>query len=187
MRRSVCERFLGITFLRRFVRRFARQQDGAAAVEFALVSIPFITLLFAIMETGMVFFADQVLETAVGDSARNILTGQAQTQSFDQTAFKNSICAKLTVLFDCQGGVYVDVKKFTNFSSVTMASPLDSNGNFVNNFTYNAGGPGDIVVVRVFYQWPLYLSFFGFSLQNMSGGKRLLVVTSAFRNEPYAN
>jgi hypothetical protein len=37
--------------------------------------------------------------------------------------------------------------------------------------------------VRLFYQWPIYVAL----LQNMSGGKRLLVATSAFRNEPYAN
>jgi hypothetical protein len=40
-------------------------------------------------------------------------------------------------------------------------------------------------VVRLFYQWPVYLSLLGFTLSNMSGGKRLLVATAAFRNEPY--
>jgi hypothetical protein len=38
------------------------------------------------------------------------------------------------------------------------------------------------VVVRLFYQWPIYVSL----LQNMSGNKRLLIATAAFRNEPYA-
>ena len=43
------------------------------------------------------------------------------------------------------------------------------------------------MVVRLFYQWPVYVSLLGFTMQNMSGGKRLLVATAAFRNEPYAN
>ena len=47
--------------------------------------------------------------------------------------------------------------------------------------TYQPGGPGDIVVVRLFYQWPIYVSL----LQNMSGSKRLLIATAAFRNEPF--
>jgi hypothetical protein len=55
----------------------------------------------------------------------------------------------------------------------------------VNDFTYNPGGPGDIVVVRLFYQWPVYVALLGFDLQNMAGGKRLLIATAAFRNEPY--
>ena len=48
-------------------RRLVRQQDGAAAVEFGLVAAPFLALVFAIMETAVVFFAGQALETAVAD------------------------------------------------------------------------------------------------------------------------
>src|SRR3954454_14350257 len=167
--------------------RLARRQDGAAAVEFGLVAAPFLALLFAIMETAIVFFAGQALETAAADSSRLIMTGQAQTQSFDAAAFKNAVCAKIYGLFDCQNGIYVDVRKFTSFSGVTMPSPVDAQGNFQNNFSYQPGGPGDIVVVRLFYQYPVYVSLLGFNLTNMNGGKRLLVATAAFRNEPYSN
>lgn len=169
----------------RTMRRFVRQQDGSAAVEFGMVAAPFLALIFAIMETAIIFFSSQTLETAVADSARLIMTGQAQTQGFDQGAFKNAVCAKIYGLFDCQNGVYVDVKKFSSFAAVSMPSPLDANGNFTNNMGYSPGGPGDIVVVRLFYQWPVYVSLLGFNLQNMAGGKRLLIATAAFRNEPY--
>jgi Flp pilus assembly protein TadG len=167
------------------MRRLVRDQDGIVAVEFGMVAAPFLAILFAILETAIIFFSGQVLETAVADSARLIMTGQAQNQSFNQTAFKNAVCAKIFGLFDCQNGVYVDVRTFTSFSNVTMASPIDSSGNFVNNFQYQPGGPGDIVVVRLFYQWPVYASILGFTMQNMSGNKRLLVATAAFRNEPF--
>jgi Flp pilus assembly protein TadG len=169
------------------VRRLIRQQDGSAAVEFGFVAAPFLAITFAIMETAIIFFSGQALETAVADSARLIMTGQAQSQGFSQAQFKTAVCAKIFGLFDCQNGVYIDVKTFTSFSSITMNSPLDGSGNFVNNFNYQPGGPGDIVVVRLFYQWPVYVSLLGFNLQNMSGGKRLLVATAAFRNEPYGN
>jgi Flp pilus assembly protein TadG len=166
-------------------RRLAREEDGAAAVEFAMVAAPFLALVFAIMETAIVFFAGQALETAVADSARLIMTGQAQTQGFNQTAFKNAVCAKIYGLFDCQGGVKVDVKTYTQFSSVNLTNPVDANGNLIDNFTYQPGGPGDIVVVRLYYQWPVYVSLLGFNLADMAAGKRLLVATAAFRNEPY--
>jgi Flp pilus assembly protein TadG len=165
------------------VRRLARKQDGSAAVEFGMVAAPFLALVFAIMETAIVFFSGQALETAAADAARLIMTGQAQSQGFDQAAFKNAVCQKIYGLFDCQNGVYVDVKTYTSFSNVDMTPPIDANGNFQNNFTYQPGGPGDIVVVRLFYQWPIYVSL----LQNMSGNKRLLIATNAFRNEPYSN
>jgi Flp pilus assembly protein TadG len=162
-------------------------RDGAAAVEFGLVAAPFLALVFAIIETAIVFFAGQALETAVADSSRLIMTGQAQTQSFDASAFKNAVCAKIYGLFDCQSGVSVDVRTFSSFSSVTMPSPVDANGNFQNSFSYQPGGPGDIVVVRLFYQYPVYVSLLGFNLSNVNGGKRLLAATAAFRNEPYSN
>lgn len=164
------------------MRRLARRQDGAAAVEFAMVAAPFLLLVFAIMETALVFFASQALETAVADSARLIMTGQAQSQGFNQDKFKEAVCARVFGLFDCQTGIRVDVKTYSNFSSINLNPPLDANGNLLNDQTYQPGGPRDIVVVRLFYQWPIYVSF----LQNMAGNKRLLVATSAFRNEPYA-
>ena len=167
-------------------RRMLREQSGAAAVEFAMVAAPFLALVFAIIETAIVFFAGQALETAVADSSRLIMTGQAQNGGFNQAAFKNAVCAKIYGLFDCQNGVYVDVQKFTTFGSVAMPSPVDANGNFQSSgFGYNPGGPGDIVVVRLFYQWPVYVALLGFDLHTMNGGKRLLAATSAFRNEPF--
>lgn len=167
----------------RATRRLARKEDGTAAIEFGMVAAPFLLLTFAIMETAIVFFAGQTLETAVADSARLIMTGQAQSQGFNQSAFKNAVCAKIYGLFDCANGVQVDVKKYTSFSGVNLNPPLDSNGNFQNNMGYDPGGPGDIVVVRLFYQWPIYVSL----LQNMSGNKRLLIATAAFRNEPFGS
>jgi Flp pilus assembly protein TadG len=169
----------------RAMRRLARAQDGVVAVEFGMVAAPFLALVFAIMETAIIFFSGQALETAVADSARLIMTGQAQNQGFNQAAFKNAVCSKIFGLFDCANGIYVDVRTFTSFSNVTMTNPIDANGNFINNFQYQPGGPSEIVVVRLFYQWPVYASLLGFTMQNMTGNKRLLVATAAFRNEPF--
>lgn len=169
----------------RTVRRFTRGEDGAAAVEFALVAAPFLALMFAIMETALVFFASQTLETAVADSARLIMTGQAQSQSFSQAQFKSAVCAKVGGLFDCAGGLQIDVKTYSSFGTVDNSPPLDANGNLKTNFGYQPGGPGDIVVVRLMYQWPVYASLLGFNLGDMAGNKRLVMATAAFRNEPY--
>jgi Flp pilus assembly protein TadG len=168
-------------------RRFVRRQDGAVAVEFGLILLPFLALMFGIMETALVFFADQTLETAVSESARLVMTGQAQTQALNQTTFKNAVCSRIYGLFNCQSGVYVDVKTYSSFGSITNTAPLDTNGNLVtNNFVYQPGGPGDIVVVRLYYQWPIYISLMNLNkLANMSNNSRLLVATAAFRNEPY--
>jgi Flp pilus assembly protein TadG len=168
-------------------RRFIRQQDGAAAVEFGLIVAPFLALLFAVIETSIVFFAGQTLETATGDSARMIMTGQAQTGNLDKAKFKDEVCKRIYALFDCAGGVHIDVRQYSSFSAADFTKPLDKDGNLdTSNFKYEPGGAGCIVVVRVFYQWPIYLSLMGFNLADMSGNKRLISAAAAFRNEPYA-
>jgi Flp pilus assembly protein TadG len=175
-----------LAFLTAPARRLARREDGTVAVEFGLIAVPFLGLMFAIMETALVFFAGQVLETAAADSARLIMTGQAQTQGLNQSTFKSAVCSKVHGLFDCNGGVLVDVRTYTSFANVNISNPVDANGNLINDFVYQPGGPGDIVVVRLMYKWPILVSLLGLNnLSNMSGSNRLLVSTVAFRNEPY--
>jgi Flp pilus assembly protein TadG len=171
--------------VKKALRRFRRNRRGSAAVEFALVAPVFFALLFAIIETALVFFASQVLETVTQDSARMIMTGQAQIAAYGQAEFKTYVCGKVSTLFDCANGIYIDVQSYPSFTNVKIVDPIDSGKNFINNMQYNAGGPGDIVVVRLFYQWPLFVTGLGYNISNLTGSKRLLSATAAFRNEPY--
>jgi Flp pilus assembly protein TadG len=95
------------------------------------------------------------------------------------------VCNRVASLFDCSGGVYVDVKTYTNFSSVSTTSPVTNGKLDTSNMTYTPGGPGCIVKVAIYYQWPIYVSLLGNNLATLDGNKRLLVATSVFRTEPY--
>ena len=48
-------------------------------------------------------------------------------------------------------------------------------------------GPGDIVMLRLYYQYPVFISLLGFNLSDLSGGLNLLAATVVFKNEPYAS
>jgi Flp pilus assembly protein TadG len=175
--------------VRKLFARFRRDRRGSLAVEFAMVAPVFFALLFAIIETGIVFFASQVLETVTQDSARQILTGQAQAAAYDQGHFKSQIVCPAGslagVLFDCVNGIYIDVQSYPAFTGLTINSQIDGAGNFINNMRYCPGNAGDIVVVRMFYQWPLFVTGLGYNISNLTGSKRLLSATAAFRNEPF--
>jgi len=167
------------------MRRFARAQDGSAAVEFGLVAAPFLALLFAIMETAFVFFAGQSLEYAVSQSGRLVMTGQADSGGWNQAGFKTQVCNKIVALFDCANKLYINVQNFSTFSSASTTPPYQ-NGQFdTSKMVYQPGNPGDVVVVSLYYQWPIYVSLFSNNLANQNGNNRLLVATSAFRNEPF--
>lgn len=168
---------------RRRAGMFFRNRSGATAVEFAIVAPAFLALLYAILQTALVFFAQQVLQTATTQAARLIMTGQAQAASYTAAQFQQAVCAAATALFNC-AGIYVNVQTFASFSSVSLLNPV-SNGAFSSaGMSYSPGGTGDIEVVQVFYQWPVYAGPLGFNLSNMNGNKRVLVATAAFRNEP---
>jgi Flp pilus assembly protein TadG len=173
-----------LTFIAKALRRFHRNRRGSAAIEFAMVAPMFIALLFAIIETAMVFYASQVLETVTQDSARMIMTGQAQNAAYTQAQFKAYVCSQVVALFDCTNGIYVDVQSYSSFGSVNVTDPITAK-TFVPPNNYSPGGPGDIVVVRLFYQWPIFVTGLGFNLSNLNGSKRLLTATAAFQNEPF--
>lgn len=114
-----------------------------------------------------------------------IMTGQAQIAKYDKQSFKQKVvCANVSSLFDCMNGIFVDVESYSSFSTVSISDPITA-GSFVDNTQYSPGGPGDIVVVRLFYQWPIFVTALGYNLANLSGNKRLLSATAAFKNEPY--
>src|ERR1700754_1602369 len=112
------------------MRRFRRHRRGSAAVEFALVAPVFFALLFAIVEVALMFFASQVLETVTQESARYILTGQAQSASMTQAQFRSYVCSQIPALFTC-ANVQINVQSYGTFASIPTSTVYDGSGNFV--------------------------------------------------------
>jgi Flp pilus assembly protein TadG len=176
----------GAAVIRRLLAaRIVRDRQAATAVEFGILALPFLALVGAIFESALCFLAGQILDTAVADAGRLIRTGQAQAASYSETTFKTEVCNRLYVLFDC-GGLTIDSKVYTNFTSANTSMPIDGSKNFdTSGFTFQMGGSTQIVVVRAFYQFPLYFNKLGLDLSNLANGSRLLSGVSTFRNEPF--
>ena len=172
---------------RNVFRRFRRNRQGSAAVEFALIAPLFFGMLFAIIETAIVFFAGQVLEQGMADIARLMLTHQAQDTAMTEPLSKPTL-HRIKVMFNCQGNLAnltVDVEDFPPGTVITITDPIVS-GSLTGPFTYSLppSGSPNTVVVRAFYQWPLYVTRFGYNISNLNGSKRLLAATAAFHVEP---
>jgi len=170
------------------LRRFRRNRRGTAAVEFALVAPLFFCMLFAIIEMSMVFFAGQVLELGTAESARLMMTHEAQDSGMTETGFKTDLCNRIKVLFNCNGNlgnITVDVKVFAPGTAITITDPIVG-GSLTGPFAYSLppSGSPNTVVIRTFYQWPLFVTGLGFNISNLTGSKRLLAATAAFHVEP---
>lgn len=171
---------------RPLMRRFLASGRASTVVEFALVGGPFFLILFAILETALFLWAGQVLDTATAASARLILTGQAQNRGMAKEDFKKDVCDRIEALIDCNN-LLLDVYAYDSWSDVDMSSPVDKDKNVTaSGQTFQTGSPSSIVVVRAVYQYPILVRSFGLDLADLANGKRLLVSTVAFVNEPYA-
>ena len=141
----------------RFIKRFRKSDEGATAVEFALVGAPFFWLLMAIFETGTMLFAEYVIENGTAQASRMIRTGQVQQQSFSRQDFKDEICGHLGAFLDCVNRLHVDVRSYEDFDDVTSSSAVGDDGELSPEITasasYDPGEELEVVVVRVYYDW----------------------------------
>lgn len=174
---------------RRSLRAFAAAKGGAAAVEFALLSIPFLALLFAIFELGAMFMASTALDSAIEQAARQIRTGQLQTGANDSAAgFKTLVCNSVSWITtsDCEANLSLDVRTFASFSSISVTSPVKNGAIDQSQIGFSPGGSCDIVLVRAFYPWTLLTPTLEPGLPNLNASQRLLTASSAFRNENWS-
>lgn len=149
-----------------------------------MVGLPFVLMVFAILEISLVFVTDSVLENATIETGRMVRTGQASAQSMTAAAFKTSLCGRMSIFStDCASRATIDVRVIPQFAT-TPPDPMVT-GTFNNGvLTYNNGAPGDLILVRVWYRQPLLTTFLAQGLSRMNDGAAMLTATTAFRNEP---
>ncbi len=166
---------------------FAKNKEGVVAVEFALIAAPFFILVFGLLEIALIFFMTTTLDYGVAQASRQIRTGELQSKAAVQNDFAQLVCGNLFNLLDCSNRLHIDVQRYEDFvaSDAGDTLPLNNDGTLRNNFQYNPGGPSEIVLVQIYYEWKLITPVMSVALKNMSEGKRLLHSTAVFRNEPF--
>lgn len=172
-------------------RQHARQnREGAAAVEFAMVALPFFVLILAILEIALVLSVSAILEAATLSSARLVRTGQI-TQQMTKDDFKNEICARMGPFSGaCLRNILIDVRPVTGFSDPLVVPPIsdgpDGPHYDEDKTVFNKGNARDLMLVRVWYHQPTMTPFLNQAMSRVGKQGTYLHATSAFRNEPYA-
>lgn len=149
-----------------------------------MVALPFCLMLFAILELGLVFVTDSILENATIETGRLVRTGQASASSMTKEQFKTALCSRMSIFSgDCAARATVDVREIPQFA-ITPPDPM-AGGVFSDAaLTYTNGDPGDLILVRVWYRQPLLTTFLSQGLSRLNDGAAILSTTTAFRNEP---
>lgn len=161
------------------------KREGAAAVEFAMVILPFTFMIFALLELGLIFVVDSVLGNATIESGRLIRTGQAEAADMTAQEFRDQLCGRMSIFAtQCDDRVSIDVRVIPAFGS-PVPDPMSSGTSFdESQMDFNYGTFGSLVLVRVWYRQPLVTTFLGQGLSRLSDGNARLMSATAFRNEP---
>jgi Flp pilus assembly protein TadG len=149
----------------RSVSSFIADRKGATAIEFAMIAMPFLGLIGAVLETGLVYFQTAQLQMTTEYASRSVLVGTMPAGLTYQQFVNQYICTwqttgtvspyTLSKMFDCSK-VRVDISVPTSWN----------NSNTANNF-YAAANPsatillppsGQIGVVRIAYPVPAFIA-----------------------------
>ncbi len=158
------------------LRRFARDRAGTTAVEFSIVSVPFLGLLFAIFQISYFALVQQGLDYATERGARAIKTGQLSNGSYNSVAvtdgpsFCTAVLAQYLPSYLKCANLLVSVQTAStaaNMSTGNNWTAMSGNANNTNSKSYDLttanrsfclGQSGAIVAVRVTYPVPPMLS-----------------------------
>jgi Flp pilus assembly protein TadG len=167
--------------------RLKSDEKGVTAIEFGMVAMPFLMMLFGIIGVGLYFFTTFTLENAVEQASRILRTGQAQSANMNAAQFKAVVCDLVPGHVDCTGKLRVNVKSYADTTNITPDSLPNclTNGALSNGSEFDMGGASEVVLVWVCYEWELAGKIPFLRLGDMANGSRLIQATTVFRTEPY--
>lgn len=178
------------------LRRWRGDESGATAIEFAIVALPFLMLLFGIMSVSLFYFTNFTLENAAWQASRAVRTGQLQqstgayagtvTADDRKKAFKKELCKKTPSFLDCENRAVIIVQSNASFGGISQPS-CATNGVLVNEQTapFDTGGASSVVLITVCYPWAAGGKLPFFKMGNLQDGALLMQNSVALRTEPY--
>ena len=168
--------------LLRILDRFAREERAIGAVEFAFAAPIIIAIILCTLQAGIIFVAKACLETGAEQAARDVLDNQAS--SYTQAQFNTDVCNQLPSLFTCANLIVQLSQLPESATSVTSYLPqFNADGSLQNPTTYAAGTGGEIMLLTVMYEWPVFGGILGLNWGSFSNGTMLMTSTQIFRVE----
>lgn len=182
--------------------RIFREKSGAAAIEFAILALPFLVVLFASLETFVAFFGEQALANANDRMARKLRTGEITFnlgRATDKTEeqFRQMYCDEISFILSCSATeaktpvkLYIDVRSYKAFTDIPTAIPRKGT-DLDTKTTFAPGGSEAINVVRAYYRWGVTTDLVRPYVTNLrpAGSSMpkdyLMVATNTFINEAF--
>ncbi|WP_290991409.1 TadE/TadG family type IV pilus assembly protein [Hyphomicrobium sp.] len=173
------------------VRRLQRDENGATAVEFAIVVTPFLMFIFALIGCSFYFFTMNSIEMGMDQATRLVRTGQAVTQKMTVDQFRKAICSSAGGWIDCNKMKVFAQAADTWSDTLQPTQCLDNTKNQnqimkpTDLIAIYTGTASQVVIVTTCYQWDFTAKLPFIRLGNSPDGSTVLQTATAFRSEPY--
>jgi Flp pilus assembly protein TadG len=187
--------------------RLRDDREGAAALEFAILAVPFLLLIFATFETFLAFSGEQLMANAVETMARKIRTGeitfgQGKPTDVTEAEFRQLFCNEVSILRMCSATeantpekLYLDIRTFSSFADMPREVPKVSTADYADldtsDFAFSPGGANSKNMFRAYYRWQIMTDLMRPYITNIRPANKpiptdfLIVQTAAFENEDY--
>jgi len=159
---------------------------GQSLIEFALAGMVFFSLLFGVLDLGIMLYANLTMQHAVREGTRFAITGQLAPLGSDR---RSQLIKKIK---DSSNGLYDknltphDEPGILSFNNPAISVINPSNVTFTNYSgtptTGDPGKPDDVIVVSLTYTWPLITPILK---PFFPGGKYTFTVKSTMKNESF--
>jgi len=188
--------------INRALRRFKKNSDGVAAIEFGLGASILLMMLMGIIEVGMMLLVNALVDGGLRQASRYGITGYetGEASRMDEII---KIVSDNTLGFIDLSAANLEVLVYPSFSDIGNGEAFvdgNSNGTYDEGETFTddngngtrdsdvgvagAGGSGEVVVYRLTYDWTFFTPMISHFLPD---GKDKVTFESsvAVRNEPW--
>lgn len=168
---------------------FWRDRRGGAALEFAVVSLPMLTMLVFLAELGYDFFAQVCLDYGVQTAARQIQIGEAQSSSTAADFRDKYLCPAVSGLLPCSS-VAVNILPVTTdyYAAVSGTLPKNSSGQLdTTSYRYCPGKPNELMLAQAIYTSPSLIAAVvpAMATASAAGFVHVTLSSTAFINENF--
>jgi len=171
--------------------RLLADRSGSTLVEFSLLGVPFLVMVFAMVEISANAFLSQQVDEVVTRSARFVQTGGVHEGQLSASAFKTEACKSIVAMMDCTK-LTVSVMRVDASFLEMMDGSTNEDGVWQGRVIrpderpggpgYCVGEPGDYLVIQAVYP---SMDLLPFVPVLAPGNGAVTHASTVIRNEPF--
>jgi len=169
----------------KFFGKWGKNREGATAIEFAFLAMPYLLLSLGIIEISLMFASESMLEGATTRAARTVKTGQLQQSGAAdlESNFRTTLCNYAPVLIRCED-IVIEAKVMESFADYDSMQPQFDEDGMMESDGFALGGSSEKILIRVAYNYTAFTPLVGQILWGPDSS-RLFVSTIVLQSEPY--